>query len=219
MVHVQSFRSALESWRFTPILFRVKSEAQKIVTQNAKQLLRVQIHSVVKKLPPESKAAGSAQMLTAIQSQTAWRNAQAILLFGPLPDEPDLWPLIAMALADKKRVALPRFHSTGGNYIAAEVRDPASDIQTGQFGIREPRPTCIEFPLNRLDLALVPGVAFDSGGGRLGRGKGFYDRLLAGVRGTKCGVAFDEQMVDAVPVGPQDIRLNCILTPTRWIET
>ncbi|MBP9903534.1 MAG: 5-formyltetrahydrofolate cyclo-ligase, partial [Verrucomicrobia bacterium] len=74
-------------------------------------------------------------------------------------------------------------------------------------------------PLNRLDLVLVPGVAFDPRGGRLGRGQGYYDRLLAGVRGTKCGVAFDEQIVDAVPVGPLDIRLNCILTPTRWIET
>ena len=120
----------------------------------------------------------------AIQSQTTWRNAQAVLLFGPLPDEPDLWPLIALALADKKRVALPRFHSTGGIYIAAEVRDPASDIQTGKFGIREPRQTCVEFSLNRLDLALVPGVAFDARGGRLGRGNGFYDRLLAGMHGT-----------------------------------
>jgi 5-formyltetrahydrofolate cyclo-ligase len=67
-------------------------------------------------------------------------------------------------------------------------------------------------------LALVPGVAFDVRGGRLGRGRGFYDRLLAGVSGAKCGVAFDEQIVDAVPAGPLDIRLNCILTPTRWIE-
>jgi 5-formyltetrahydrofolate cyclo-ligase len=73
--------------------------------------------------------------------------------------------------------------------------------------------------LNRLDLVLVPGVAFDARGGRLGRGKGFYDRLLSAVNGTKCGVAFDEQIVDAVPVGPLDVLVNCILTPTRWIET
>ena len=85
--------------------------------------------------------------------------------------------------------------------------------------MREPAAHCAEVPLNRLDLVLVPGVAFDARGGRLGRGKGFYDRLLAAVRGTKCGVAFDEQIVDAVPNGPLDIRLNCILTPTRLIET
>jgi 5-formyltetrahydrofolate cyclo-ligase len=67
-------------------------------------------------------------------------------------------------------------------------------------------------------LVLVPGVAFDSHGRRLGRGKGFYDQLLAFVRGTKCGVAFDEQIVPEIPIEPHDVRLNCILTPTRWIE-
>ena len=60
--------------------------------------------------------------------------------------------------------------------------------------------------------------AIDGSGTRLGRGKGYYDRLLAAVRGTKCGVAFDEQIVGAIPVGPLDIRVNCIVTPTRWVE-
>ena len=89
----------------------------------------------------------------------------------------------------------------------------------GKFGVREPAERCAPVPLNRLDLVLVPGIAFDIRGGRLGRGQGYYDRLLSAVTGLKCGVAFDEQIVDAVPVGPLDVRLNCILTPTRWIET
>ena len=96
---------------------------------------------------------------------------------------------------------------------------PQRDLIIGKFGIREVAELSPEMALNQLDLALAPGVAFDPHGRRLGRGKGFYDRLLAGVCGTKCGVAFDEQLVDAVPVGPLDIPLNCILTPTRWIET
>ena len=72
--------------------------------------------------------------------------------------------------------------------------------------------------MNRLDLVLVPGVAFDLQGRRLGRGRGFYDRLLADVDGIKCGIAFDEQMVNEVPAGPPDVRLNFILTPTRCVE-
>jgi 5-formyltetrahydrofolate cyclo-ligase len=72
--------------------------------------------------------------------------------------------------------------------------------------------------MNRLDLILVPGLAFDLNGRRLGKGKGYYDRLLAGVSGIKCGVAFDEQVVSEVPAGPHDVRVNCILTPTRWLE-
>jgi len=68
----------------------------------------------------------------------------------------------------------------------------------------------------RLDLALVPGVAFDLNGHRLGRGKGYYDRLLAMLTGPACGVAFDQQIVSQVPNEPHDVRLSCILTPTRW---
>jgi 5-formyltetrahydrofolate cyclo-ligase len=67
-------------------------------------------------------------------------------------------------------------------------------------------------------LILVPGVAFDWHGRRLGRGKGFYDRLLAGVRGVKCGIAFAGQMVNEVPAGPSDVRMNFMMTPARGAE-
>ncbi|HLP77584.1 MAG TPA: 5-formyltetrahydrofolate cyclo-ligase, partial [Candidatus Paceibacterota bacterium] len=77
---------------------------------------------------------------------------------------------------------------------------------------------CAPVSLNQLDLVLVPGVAFDACGRRLGRGKGFYDRLLADTRGIKCGVAFDEQIVTGIPVEPHDVLVDCILTPTRWID-
>jgi 5-formyltetrahydrofolate cyclo-ligase len=135
-----------------------------------------------------------------------------------MADEPDIRPLLDHALADGKLAALPRFVSTEHGYGACELRDAANDLVIGQFNIQEPAPTCREVPLNRLDLVLVPGVAFDLHGRRLGRGKGFYDQLLALVRGATCGVAFDEQVVPEIPVEPHDICLNCILTPTRWLE-
>jgi 5,10-methenyltetrahydrofolate synthetase len=105
-----------------------------------------------------------------------------------------------------------------GRYLACQITNITEDLSHGQYGIREPGGHCIAIPSNRLDLILVPGVAFDAYGRRLGRGKGFYDQLLESVRGTTCGVAFDEQIVEAVPVEPHDVYLNCILTPTRWIE-
>ena len=98
------------------------------------------------------------------------------------------------------------------------MRELSRDLKTGQFGIREPADACPLIPLNRLDFVLVPGVAFDLQGRRLGRGKGYYDRLLAEVRGKTCGVAFDEQIVEELPLEPHDVLVNCILTPTRWIE-
>jgi 5-formyltetrahydrofolate cyclo-ligase len=130
----------------------------------------------------------------------------------------DVWPLLADCLAAGKTVALPRFDAATRRYVACQITDLARDLGEGQFGIREPGGHCIAIPPNRLDLVLVPGVAFDVHGRRLGRGKGFYDQLLAFVRGTTCGVAFDEQIVDSIPVEPHDVSLNCILTPTRWLE-
>jgi 5-formyltetrahydrofolate cyclo-ligase len=98
------------------------------------------------------------------------------------------------------------------------VSDPANDLRPGLLGIREPTEHCEAIALKRLDLVLVPGVAFDARGRRLGRGKGYYDRLLSDVRGVRCGVAFDEQIVPEVPVGPRDALLNCVVTPSRWLE-
>jgi 5-formyltetrahydrofolate cyclo-ligase len=184
----------------------------------AKAALRNQVASVLTRLPAEPRVAASARARALLEKQANWREAGSILFFAPLPMELDIWPLIANAIAAGKTASLPRFMAETAQYAACRIEDPESDVRPGRFGIREPLPRCPVVPLNRLDFILVPGVAFDLHGRRLGRGKGFYDQLLAAVRGTTCGVAFDEQIVRAVPVEPHDVYLNCILTPTRWIE-
>jgi 5-formyltetrahydrofolate cyclo-ligase len=134
----------------------------------------------------------------------------------PLSGEPDIWPLAAVALASGKTVTLPRFVPEFGGYQACAFAGGLTDLAPGQFGIGEPAAHCPTFSLKQLDLALVPGIGFTLDGGRLGRGKGYYDRLLAEVPGFKCGVAFDCQVTTSLPMEPHDVRLNCILTPTRW---
>jgi 5-formyltetrahydrofolate cyclo-ligase len=183
-----------------------------------KGLLRQQVKAHLRELPPVIMERASAQARERLLQQPLWRRATAILFYAPLPAEIDIWPLLTEASETGKMVALPRYGAGSGAYVACQVRNSTEDIRVGQFGIREPRADCIETPLNRLDLVLVPGIAFDLHGRRLGRGRGHYDRLLAAVRGATCGVAFDEQIVRAVPVEPHDIHLDCILTPTRWIE-
>ena len=120
------------------------------------------------------------------------------------------------ALAAGKIVTLPRPAPATDSYEAARVTDLARDLAPGRFGIPEPRAGCPVFPLNDLDFYLVPGIGFALDGGRLGRGRGYFDRILAAVRGFKCGVAFDCQVVPELPAEPHDVRLDCILTPTRW---
>src|SRR5438876_11467463 len=120
------------------------------------------------------------------------------------------------ALATAKELSLPRFDAERQVYVAGRVLEPRDDLRPGRFGIMEPKQGCPEVPLKQLDFTVVPGVAFSLDGRRLGRGRGFYDRLLALVGGVKCGIGFDEQIVDEIPAESHDIRLDCILTPTRW---
>ena len=185
---------------------------------NSKAALRQMICTAVKNLSPEKRASDSTRACSLFARQEKWKNARSILLFAPLPDELDIWALVSDSLAAGKAGALPRFDFATRRYIACQINNLLTDIKPGKFGIREPAAHCAVIPLNRLDLILVPGVAFDLHGRRLGRGKGFYDQLLAGVRGTTCGVGFDEQIVAEIPIEPHDIHLNCILTPTRWIK-
>ena len=153
-----------------------------------------------------------------LKEQTFWQKAASILFFAPIPDEVDVWPLLEETVAGGKIGALPRFDPGSNDYVACRVRHPQDEIGPGQFGIREPTAVCPEIPLERLELILVPGVAFDLHGHRLGRGRGYYDRLLPEISGIKCGVAFDEQIVEMVPAGRHDVRMDFVLTPTRYVK-
>jgi len=184
--------------------------------QHAKAALRAGMRAKLKGMSAAERAVASLQACALLEQQPIWQKAQSILFYAPLPEEPDIWQLLLDALAAGKTVLLPRFSPEHMGYVACHIKDAAQDIRPGQYGIREPGDACAKISLNRLDLILVPGIAFDLNGRRLGRGKGFYDQLLSVTHGPTCGVAFDQQIVGQIPVEPHDICLNCILTPTRW---
>jgi 5-formyltetrahydrofolate cyclo-ligase len=185
--------------------------------QQQKAALRRQLRELTRGLSPAEREAASARARALLATQAPWRQARAVLFYAPQPDELDLWPLLLEALDEGRQIALPRYLPQAGAYGAALVADPARDLAPGKLGILEPGPHCPAFPLNRLDLVLAPGVGFDPHGRRLGRGKGYYDRLLAQVGALRCGVALDRQIVPALPAEPHDQMLDCILTPTRWL--
>jgi 5-formyltetrahydrofolate cyclo-ligase len=162
------------------------------------------------------RAEASAMICERLRQQIVWQEARSVLFFAPMAGEPDVWPLLSEALKAGKQIALPRYSREGDSYLPYRVSDLIRDVRMGHYGIREPVPGCLSLELNLLDLTLVPGVGFGINGGRLGRGKGYYDRLLAGIQGRKCGVAFDWQVVSEIPVEPHDVCLDYIVTPTRW---
>lgn len=114
-----------------------------------------------------------------------------------------------------KTVAYPRVREAGLEFV--EVAD-RQELGRGAFGILEPTGSRL-IPLTGLDLVVVPGVAFDLAGYRLGYGKGFYDRVLHGCeeRGALAGLCFEMQVVDALPAETHDVRMDVIVTEERTL--
>jgi 5-formyltetrahydrofolate cyclo-ligase len=177
--------------------------------------LRRDVQAKLKELPPATAALGSARLVARVTELPEWRESNSVLLFLPLAGEPALEVLLELALAGGKTVAMPAYEPGSETYVAREVRMSETDLVRGRYGVREPHEGCPLMPVGALDFAVVPGVAFMSDGKRLGRGRGFYDRLLSSFRGVSCGVGFDEQIVPEIPVEPHDVELSYVATPTR----
>ncbi len=175
--------------------------------------LRQHFRERLEKISPAVWAVESIELRELLSAQIP--SARTILFFAPLPDELDVWPLLELSLALGTKCALPFFDAEKKIYGARLLTHLATDIVTGKFGVREPAATCAEISLDQFDLVLVPGMAFDVQGNRLGRGRGFYDRLLEKTSGVKCGVCLDIQLLEKIPVEAHDARVNFIVTPSR----
>lgn len=176
----------------------------------SKAELRKRMREETQRHAPEERAAASRQICERIRAQAIWQAAKSVMLFAPMANEPDVSPL----MQDGKRLSLPC--SIGKEY---EVRDVVEDLIPGRFGIREPSPNAPLTGLAQVDLVLVPGVAFALDGSRLGRGQGFYDRLLAIIGAAKCGVCFEWQIVPTIPREGHDVAMNYIVTPSQWLTS
>jgi 5-formyltetrahydrofolate cyclo-ligase len=142
------------------------------------------------------------------------------MLYMPLRSELDVTPLAVAALSLGKRISVPRTDATTGGLTPIEVSSfcPES-MHRDAMGVRTP-PSGAEVAPASLDLVVVPGVAFDRLGRRLGRGAGYYDRFLSRLspHTAAAGICFDEQVVDAVPHDEHDRTVDCVFTPSHTIS-
>ncbi len=146
---------------------------------------------------------------------TAFRRAKTVGCYVALPYEVQTWQMIEEMIAQGKRVVVPVMQPRTKRLTLSEVWDPARELAHGPFGVWEPRPSARRpVPIRDVDLLLVPGIAFDRRGHRLGHGHGYFDRFLARVPQTTptVGLAFRFQLLDRLPVTSHDRAVRTILT-------
>jgi len=157
-----------------------------------------------------------------------FKASHKILLYASFRSEVDTFDLLKYCVAHGKVVVLPRVDKQDNELKIYEIKD-TEELVKGYFGIPEPNVSADisesrRMNVEHMDLIIVPGVAFDEQCNRLGYGKGFYDKLLSGVRGqgsrVKCliALAYEEQIVESIPSESHDIRMDKIITDKRIIE-
>jgi 5-formyltetrahydrofolate cyclo-ligase len=182
----------------------------------AKRLPRREARLAMEGLSLGQAAEDSQAVCRLILESTAWQEAGQAMLYMPISGEIDVKALIENGLETGKTIALPRFSVEKNGYGACAIAN-LGDLVPGKFGIPEPSPGSQKMDTKQLDLAIVGGVAFDGLGGRLGRGGGFFDRLLADIPAKICGVCFDQQVYPDVPLERHDVKMDIIATPSGWL--
>ena len=147
-------------------------------------------------------------------------DAKTIAVYAAIDHEVDLSRIAVQMLKHKKCLCLPRSKKNKTGIIEYEMAMIANlgDLQEGRFGILEPSSTCPSCDKNKIDIWLVPGLAFAVDGTRLGRGGGVYDRLLQNATGKKIGVLYQNQLLELLPCEAHDIKMDMLITEQQIIN-
>ena len=176
-----------------------------------KTLLRKAFLEIRQKIPFLSRRMKSRRILRKLSQSPVFRKAEHVAFYYGISPEVETKPFLKKMLKDKK-IYLPRI-GPKRHLILCQVRLIPKDLKKGAYNIMEPRVFCKKRTVRKMDLIVVPGVAFDKRGGRLGRGGGYYDRLLrkAG-KVLKIGLCFREQLVKKVPMQARDVSVDRVIT-------
>lgn len=167
-----------------------------------------------KEYSPACLSARSLEALNRLEAVDLFRQAKSVSLYHALPGEVETTAFIAQ-WAKAKTIFLP---AVEGNNLSLHPYKGTHTLRSGAFGIMEPERE-ESFPAEQIDLIILPGIAFDRQCNRLGRGKGYYDRLLTTLPVPKIGLCFDFQLLDEIPVEPFDIPMDMVVTDKESIES
>jgi 5-formyltetrahydrofolate cyclo-ligase len=178
-----------------------------------KAAIRKQLREVVQRMSEADRHAKSVTICSLIAASPEFNAARVIMLYLSTPLEVDTAPLALRAWQAGKTVVVPKVSWDQRRMLPVEITSLHDNLTSTGNGIREPiagRPMPVEF----IDMVLVPGLGFTRNGFRIGRGMGFYDRFLAQPEfvGLSCGLAFCEQIVEALPLLDHDVPLSMLAT-------
>lgn len=148
-----------------------------------------------------------------LEENNLFQQASCVALYHAIPGEVQT-ALFIEKWYKEKTLLLPVIE---GNDLRLVPYAGPNSLKAGIFGILEPTDETQMIPENQIDLIIVPGVAFDRAHNRLGRGKGYYDRLLSGLSAPKIGICYDFQLIDVVPTEPFDRKMDLIITEKEII--
>jgi 5-formyltetrahydrofolate cyclo-ligase len=185
-----------------------------------KSQLRTEMKARLAAITPAERHTRSLAACNLLVATREFKHAQMIMIYMSMPREVETSPLAVRAWQDGKNIAVPRLDWDGNRMEPIEIRSLDTGMQTTGPGIRQPA-TGTAVPLDLIDMIIVPGLAYDRRGYRLGRGRGFYDRFLAqsDFQGVRCSLCFQEQLLDtAVPTEPHDMPMNLIVTDQEVVR-
>lgn len=190
--------------------------------EDEKKDLRTLMKQKLKAMSPETRRDLSAQIVARFLKLKSYKKAKTVLGYSSFGTEVETRELLKTVLKDRKRLALPRLNPFNKTLVLHAVVDLDDDLEINALGFDEPRASLPILTLKDIDLIVVPGLAFDIYGERLGRGMGCYDRLMAnsGRKNKFIGLAFDCQIMedDDLPADEHDSPVDLILTELRKIN-
>lgn len=179
---------------------------QQIITLD-KSAIRRLVAQLKNKLSENDKLQAAYSIFEQLEQTTAFRNAQTIALYWSLADE-----VCTHAFIEKwykqKTILLP---IVDGETLVFKQYTGNDNMQKGAFGILEPQATPTFTPAD-IEIIIVPGIAFDKNNNRMGRGRGFYDRLLSTTNAIKIGIAYNCQLFSNIPTSNHDIAMDIVIT-------
>jgi 5-formyltetrahydrofolate cyclo-ligase len=174
-----------------------------------KKLLRTKIRKLLADFPKDQKIIADEKIRNNLINFPLYKNAQSVCFYYSTDQEVDTRNIIESELKQKiKQIILPRI---SGNHLDLYEIKSISDLEKNKWDLWEPKITCRKVDINEVDLFIVPGLAFDKDGWRLGRRMGFYDRLLREVRKPKIAICYNFQLIDNIPHDENDIAADYII--------